>query len=254
MHLRSLILIPTCISLALAQESPPVKVESPPANAPAAEPVKPIISKLDENRFQIGEVILDRKTREIRFPTTVNMADGLIEYVIVLEKGKVHEALLLTTASPTHLNVALTLLRYAPSRELFPMIAATGHPTGIYQETPAAVKAAARITIELEWNDSGTIRRVPLNEWLQNPDNETALAAGPWLYTGSGFSEGKYIPELTGDILAIMVDPHAVINCPGSDNYDQAHWHAFSERIPPVGTKVSVVITPYSPPKPAPKQ
>ena len=66
MHLRYFLLIPACISLSLAQESPP-------ANTPSTEPVKPSVTKLDEYRYQIGDVILDRKSREIRFPTKVNM-------------------------------------------------------------------------------------------------------------------------------------------------------------------------------------
>ena len=47
---------------------------------------------------QIGEVIFNRKTREIRFPAAVNMAGGeLLEFAIVHANGKVHEALLISS-------------------------------------------------------------------------------------------------------------------------------------------------------------
>ncbi len=244
--LRLLILIPAWVSLALAQESPPTKPESPPAtNAATAEPVKPSVIKLDDTRFQIGEVILDRKSREIRFPTKVNMSEGLIEYLIVLQQGKAHESLLITAISPTHLNLAFTLLRYAPSRELFSLIDETGHPTGMYPDVSTPVKAAARIAVDVEWSDNGTIRRIPVNEWFRNTAKDTVMAAGPWLYTGSGFSENKFIPELTGDIAAIMTDSNAVINYPGSDNQDNVIWYAFPKRVPPVGTTVTLIIAPY---------
>ena len=115
MLFRLLILIPLCASLALAQDRSPVEPPPSPATDPGAEADKPTVNKLDETRCQIGGVIFDQKTREIRFPTKVNMTEGQLEYLIVHENGKVHESLLSTTVSPTHLNLAFTLLRYPPS-------------------------------------------------------------------------------------------------------------------------------------------
>ncbi len=249
---RSLLVIPACISFLLAQEITPVNPGPPPVKDAAADPVKPSVTKLDERRYQIGEVILDQKNREIRFPAKVNMAEGLIEYVVILQKGKTHEALLITSLVPTDLNLAFTLLRYAPSPELFSQINETGHPTGIYPEVSASVKAAARITMEAEWSDNGTTRRVPINEWLRDTAKDAALAPGPWLYTGSSLAEGKFIPDLTGDIAAIMGDSNAMINYPGTDNEQGVFWHAFPKRVPPVGTHVTVIITPHFKSKPLP--
>ena len=232
------LMIPACVSLALGQESPPV-------NTQTTEPLKPSVTKLDEFRYKIGDVILDRKTREIRFPTKVNMNEGLLEYLIVLQQGKVHEALMISTITPTHLNLALVLLRYTPSSELFSLINETGHPTGIYQDVAAPVKAAARITLDVEWDDNGTTRRVPVNEWVRNNSRGVGMEAGPWLYTGSSISNKKFIPDLSGDITSIMTDSNAMINYPGADNQDSPAWFAFPKRIPPVGTPVTVIIAPY---------
>ena len=242
---RFLLVIPTCVAISLAQEITPVKPESPPAKNAAAAPVKPSVTKLDETRYQIGDVILDRKNREIRFPANVNMAEGLIEYTIVLQKGKIHEALLITSISPTDLNLAFKLLSYPPSPELFSQINETGHPTGIYPEVPTPVRASARVAVEVEWSDNGSTRRVPINEWLRDNAKDVALAPGPWLYTGSNFAEGKFIPELSGDIFAIKLDSYAMIYYPGADNEQGVVWFAFPKRIPPVGTNVTVIITPY---------
>ena len=39
---------------------------------------------------------MNRLTRTIRFPAVINMREGLLEFVIVHDKGKVHESLLRT--------------------------------------------------------------------------------------------------------------------------------------------------------------
>ena len=252
MLIRTLFVISACVAFSLAQEITPVKPGPPQVKDATAAPIKPTVTKLDDTRYQIGGVVLDRKNREIRFPAKVNMAEGLIEYMIILQKGKVHEALLTTTVVPTDLNLAFLLLRYPPSPELFSQINETGHPTGLYPVVPAPVRAAARITMEVEWSDNGTTRRVPMNEWLRDNAKDAPLAPGPWLYTGSSFSEGKFIPNLSGDIASIKLDSYAMINYPGADNEQGVVWFAFPKRVPPVGTNVTVIITPYFKNKPLP--
>lgn len=267
------ILLAAVSSLAPAQDQPPVAPSSPPLQNPAPEPAKPApepakpatapakpkpepakpqIEKLSEGRYRIGTVTMDQKTREIRFPTKVNMSEGLLEYLVCLQQGKIHEALLITEITPTHLSLAFTLLRYPTSNELFSTLDETGHMTGLYPDVPLAVKAGARIAIEVEWNDNGTTRRNPINEWLQQSAKNTAMVAGPWLYTGSEFYEGKFVPEMTGDIAAIRIDPGAMINYPGPDNDDNV-WYGYPKRIPPKATPVTVIITPFYKPRTLPK-
>ncbi len=125
------------------------------------------------------------------------MTEGLLEYLIVHQNGKVHESLLSTEVSPTHLNLAFTLLRYPASKELYPLPNETGGVSDKFPEVPADVKAAARVTIDVEWTDDGKVRRVPVNEWIQHAVKATAMPAGPWVYGGSDFHEGKFVAETT---------------------------------------------------------
>ncbi len=80
---------------------------------------KPPVEKLDENRYRIGDVTIDKRTREIRFPALVNLREGILEYLIVHQNGKIHESLFRTETSPTNINLAFTLLSYKPSKELY---------------------------------------------------------------------------------------------------------------------------------------
>ncbi len=238
MLLRFLILVPVYASIVLAQEPPPDAV-------PSAEPVQPSVKKLDETRYQIGGVSFDEKSREIRFPTKVNMTEGLLEYLIVHLNGKVHEALLITEISPTDLNLAFTLLRYPPSRELYPLPEEDGSASSKFPEVPADVKARSRVAVDVEWTVDGKLRRVPINEWIQHAVKSTSMPAGPWVYGGSEFFEGKFIPETSGDIAAIFLAMSALINYPGDDNHSDEVWTPFPKRVPPVETNVTVIIAPY---------
>lgn len=236
----------TVVSLASAQDEAAKPPTAPPAPDQAAAPEKLQVEKLDATRYRIGKVILDQKSREIRFPAKMNMDSGLLEFLLVLEKGKVHEAMLVTDASPIHLNLAFMLLRYPPSTELFSQLNETGHMTGLYPNVPMEVRAGARILIEVEWKDSeGKIHRNPVNQWIQHSKKEEIMPPGPWLYTGSMSHEGKYVPDITGDIAAIFTAGEAMINYPGNDAESDLVWFAAPTGVPAKDTEVTLIITPF---------
>lgn len=250
---RVLILVPACATLVLAQVSPPAEPQPSPAPEKPEEPAKPSVKKLGATRYQIGDVIFDEKTREIRFPTKVNMTEGLLEYLIVHQNGKVHEALLITEISPTDLNLAFTLLRYPASRELYPLPNETGGTSDKFPDVPAELKAAARVTVDVEWTADGKVRRLPVNEWIQHAVKATSMPAGPWVYGGSEFFEGKFIAETSGDVAAIFLAQSALLNYPGEDHNNDDVWIPFPKRIPAEGTNLTVIIAPFQNAKPLPK-
>lgn len=252
MRLRFLISFPVFAALALAQDQSPVEPKSLPAPDQPVAPVEPSVKQLDATRYQIGEVVFDRKTREIRFPTKVNMTEGLLEFLVVHQNGKVHESLLATGVSPTHLNLAFTLLRYPPSKELYLLLDETGRVSDKIPDVPEDVKAGARINIDVEWSDGEKVRRVPVNEWIQHEVKSSAMPAGPWVYGGSGFHEGQFSAETSGDVVAIFLSMTALINYPGADNGDDTVWIPFPKRVPPQGTNVTLIIAPYRTAKPLP--
>lgn len=240
MNLRPLIFLFASAGLSLAEEAP-------------AETVKPSVKQIDETTFQIGEITFDKKTREIRFPAKINMVEGLLEYLVVHENGKVHESLLITTISPTDLNLAFTLLRYPPSRELYSVPTPAGETPVPVPEIPAEVKAGARVAIDVEWPENDKPRRLSVNEWIQHAVKTTSMPAGPWVYGASESYEGKYIPETTGDVAAIFLSNAAILNYPGADNGNDDVWIPFPKRVPAEGTAVTVIIAPYQNSKPIPK-
>jgi hypothetical protein len=234
----------TAVSSPADPDRSPVEPMSLPAPDQKMEPVKPSINKLDESRYEIGRVVIDKKTREIRVPTRINMTEGLLEYILVHENGKVHESLLVTDVSPTHVNLAFTLLRYPASRELYALPTPTGGLSDKFPEVPEKIKAGSRVLLDVEWKDGDQTRRLPINEWIQHTVTTAAMPSGPWVYGGSEFYDGRYVPEVSGDIAAIFIAQSALINYPGDDNRDDTVWVVYPKRVPAEGTHVTLIIRP----------
>lgn len=225
---------------AAAPESAP----EPPASATA----KPNVIDLGDGHYKIGLVTFDRATRQIHFPTELNMVEGLLEYAIVHESGKIHEALLHTKTKPLHINLALKLLRYKGSEELFQILDEDYRPTGKFPEVTEEAKTAARVELLLSWKTAdGTPGKATLNELITNTVTSQPVTPTPWVYGGSYLHEGSFAAESSGDIAAIFTSRGALFNYPGKDREDDTVWIPTPKRTPPVGTKVTVTIKPLTP-------
>jgi hypothetical protein len=219
------------------------------AQAPAAK-VEPKVEQLEKDLFRIGKLTFRPSTREIRFDAKINMQEGLLEYCIVRENGdKAHEALLATTVLPSDVNIALKLLRYPESPELLPLRDESGAFTTKYPDVPQEVREGARIEISVIWKDGAEEKKASINEWIAYAPTQQAMPLGPWLYTGSYSADGAFAADTVGDMVAIIMDGSALFNYPGKDNGNDEAWTVMSKRVPPLGSPVTVVITPYSQPK-----
>ncbi|MDP4624173.1 MAG: YdjY domain-containing protein [Akkermansiaceae bacterium] len=211
-------------------------------------PEKPTVEQIDATRYRIGEVVIDKKTREIRFPAVINLRDGLLEYLLVHTNGKVHESLFATDVSPTHLNVAFKLLRYEASRELYRIPKEPGVLSPDFYEEPEKIKAASRISISAEFEKDGETKTIPVHEWIRHETTAKSMLPTPWIYGGGEIYDNQFVPEQTGDIAAIYITNGSLINYPGEDNFNDDVWTSLTERIPEEGTKVTLVFAPYKEP------
>lgn len=213
-----------------------------------AEQSEAIVNKLDETRYQIGEITIDKKNREITVPAVVNFREGILEFLIVHEQGKIHESLFRTTASPTHLNLAFKLLRYPPSKELYRKWKEPGVITSEFYEENPETKENARVAIHVEFDEDGKTTKLPVYEWIRHETTAAAMQPTPWVYGGSETVNGKYIPETSGDIAAIFITNSSILNFPGDDNLNDEVWTCMTSRIPPLETPVTLIISPYEAP------
>jgi len=233
-----------------AEPRDPAKASPPPSDEKAATtataPDQPAVRDLGDGKYAVGKLIrLDRSNRRIILPASVNMVEGPLEFALVHQNGKIHESLLVTAARPFHLNVALKLLGFKESAELFPILDDDYRPTGRFHKVPAEIRSAARADIRVAWNDAGGTRReTALNKWIIYVPSGKPLPVIPWVYGGSYHHEGVFQAEAGGEFIALFTSQGSLFNYPGKDHDLDDVWIPATKSVPPVGTPVTVIIRP----------
>lgn len=208
------------------------------------------IQQIDENNYRIGKIHLNKKSRTITLPATVNILDGPLEYVLVLEKGQNHESLFTTDILPFNLNLALKLLNYQASLELFRILDQNYRPTAEFHQVTPEVQAAARanLFVAITQPDNKAPKELPLNGLILLAATGTPVPERPWVYNGSYIHKGKFKADLRGNVIALLEDSSALFNGPFDNRDGDRLWTANAKHLPPFGTPVTIII------KPAPKQ
>jgi hypothetical protein len=153
-----------------------------------------------------------------------------VEYVIVTERGKTHESVLRTEVEPQHIHLALLLLdARPPSSPIFPL-------------DPTLPLPGVPVEIEVGWRQDDREIRRPLEDLVVTRNRGNVLARGPWAYNGSYLSRSNFVAQQEGSIVALQVDPSALINNPrpGREN-DELH-HVNADALPLDSTPLTVWI------------
>lgn len=194
------------------------------------------VRALGGGRFAIGLVTLDKSTRSISFPATVNLREETVEYVIVHKSGKAHESIFRTEARPQDVHLAMLLLDVKPVM------------TNWFGADGKAPPQGEKVWIEVAWADLYSRHQMPAEDLVLNKETGRTLKRGAWIYNGSNFSEGMFTAQRDGSILSIHIDPDALMNSPrpGRENDDLYRPH--EEKLPPTGVAVLITIKLAPPP------
>lgn len=240
----------------LRAESPPVKEPE----APAAAPESPVVEKTGDHQFKVGLVEFDSKTREVRFPAWVNMHQGMIEFPVVHENGRVHEAIFATKALPLHLETALRLLRYKPSKEVFPTypgVDLNNPPPPEEWPKPVFPPAQPESHVQVFATWAGQAEPVDIRTMLyrsldteEKAEHEVRFdkLAPHWIFTGSTEKMGTQVESLGGAMVGIRTEPECSFNTVPDDAVHELEWFADPKRVPAPDTKVTIHIRPIATP------
>ncbi len=208
-----------------------------PANSSLALSNAPL-RRLDEGRYALGLVQLDKNRRTVTFPCEVNMTEGVVEYALVHRTGKVHESVLKTDVDPAQIHLACLLLT-------------PGHsPEGPRETIAPPDLTGPRIRIWAQWTVLGVEKQVALEDLVSNTLTRSRMSRGPWVYNGSRVVEGTFLAARDGSIVAIIADPDALVNNPRPGRDDDEIWTVNRALVAPVGTQVQVTFALADHPEP----
>lgn len=192
----------------------------------------PSLKKIGEDKFRFGEVMIDQKNRILEFNATSNQRNGLIEYALVHESGKTHEALFRTKVRPQILHASLLLLKQPVESRFF---------ENLWSEEPIKLDLGkSRIRTEVQWDQNGTLHTSSLEELSLNTKDKSSLREDAFIFTGSRKIEGTYLAELSGSMIAVYADEEAVINSSDHDSNNDDVWIANEKQMPELETPVRI--------------
>lgn len=146
--------------------------------------------------------------------------------------------------------VSINTRAYIVHAGLLALGAEPGHPVQFYPEYRAA--EGPEIDITVVWKDEkGQIQRMPAQQWVRETRSKEAMKY-PWIFTGSEIvkdpdsGEQYYAADTTGELICVSNFPSAVLDLPirSTDSNEALLFEAFTENIPPIGTPVTVILTP----------
>jgi hypothetical protein len=161
--------------------------------------------------------------------------------------NKSYEAVVAVNVRPSIIHAGLLIVG-----------AKSGHPAQF--QPNFAPPTGTEIAIEVRWKDEhGKVRSAPAGDWIRNIKTKKSLNMN-WVFAGSQLvtdeTTGKqdYMAD-GGDMICVLSLPTAMLDLPlyGSRDPDSRLFEAFTERLPPAGTPVTILLKPIlsATPKPA---
>lgn len=189
------------------------------------------IVKLDQDRYRIGQILVDKAERHFEITGKFIRKDPPIEFLAVAKGGsRGYESLLELDVNVYEFNLACILIGLDTHKGIPPQ----------KHFDPTKINGDA-VEIWLSWTVDGKSHRHEASELFQF--HTQRLAQGEWVYTGSFFTrDGSYMAEQGGGTLVgIVHDPASIIEHRtgfGGGSYSELKLDP--ELIPPENTEVKV--------------
>ena len=173
------------------------------------------------------------------FAGHICLTAGQLEMFICPEGTKEHESVISSSALASEIHMALLLLDCKPGK------ASSWNP--VYRPAHGPT-----IDATVTWRDekSGKTKSTDAKQWIRDVDTQKAMAQR-WIFGGSEFwtdpdtGEEVYYGD-SGELICLSNFSTATIDVDvkSSQANDGLLFEAFTENIPPVGTKVYTILKP----------
>lgn len=191
-----------------------------------------------ERLSKVDRAWIDAKRNRVLVDGQVSLREGVLEMFACPRNTKEHESVVSVEAKAFVLHAGL--------------LAAGAEPGGPVRFDPEYQPPfGTEINIDVLWLDNdGKRHKVRAQEWVRDVRTKKAMKY-PWVFAGSGFWRDEetgrqhYMAE-AGDLICVSNFTTAMLDVPAeSTNVNTGlAFEAFTEKIPPLGTPVRLVLTP----------
>jgi hypothetical protein len=217
-----------------AAEEEPAQAAAPqqPETAPASRAGNLVRLAVDY------DVWMDTKRKLVVVDGEICLREGMLEMFACPRGTKEHESIVAVNSRPYFVHTALLAVG-----------AQAGRPVQFAPEYVPATGTTVDILV-LWVDEDGQRHRSRAQDWIKNMRTERAMEHD-WVFAGSGFwvdeetGEQHYLAD-GGDFICVANFGTAMLDLPVKSPQDNADllFTAFTERIPPLGTKVRLVLIP----------
>ncbi len=218
-----------------------VVAAEPKAAAPAAKATAPAsqLKRLSPD----ADVWIDQQYKRVVLRGEVVFRQGPLELFACPKGTKEHEAIIACNGKAYLTHAGLLALGAEP-----------GQPVAFRPEYRAA--SGPEIEVMIYWKDAeGKAQQARGQDWIRDVKTGKSLDQ-PWVFGGSGFwkdesSGQEYYMAESGDLICVSNFPSATLDLPieSSQSNESLVYECFTEKIPPIGTPVTVTLTPKLPQK-----
>jgi len=231
-------------ALAAAPAPKPAVKELTPQEASAKEvdPGLDIAGAKEPAGFQrlqkTGNVWWDTKGNRVVMVGEICLREGQLEMFACLKGTKEHEAIVAVPSKAMDIHAALLACK-----------AEAGSPAKFIPKYEPA--RGTRIDVTVFWTDkNGKRHQAPAQDWIINTRTDKPMTEY-WVFGGSGFYEDeetgrRYYKAEDGDFVCISNFTTAMLDLPieSSQSNEALLFKANTDAIPPIGTKLTLVLTP----------
>lgn len=218
----------------------PAKAETAPAKSEVDASKQKLLASLKESGLEV-----DLEEREVRMKAKICLSQGILEYLVCLENTFEYESMFSTKCKPSTLHLALLLIGRVPC----PLRGVDALWWGGAREADRA-----RVSLEIEYEERGEKQRHRVSELMASREQEEGAVPDNWVFIGSMFvkQEGKnlYAADHSGVVVSVWPNGSSVIQFAEKTGNpyqgDDLGIEVDAEAIPPVGTEVKLVFTPYN--------
>jgi len=218
-------------------------------------PSRPLIDCPEERLIPLDEtqpIWISRDRKQVVLMGTICLREGMLELFACRRGSKEHESIVSVTVEPFLIHAALLAIGAEP-----------GEPAKFSPEF--VPPSGPEIEIEVRWVDeeNGSIVYRKAQELVVEIDYENYDQEGyvpkqmsiPFVFTGSFFQEFEgesgrritaYMADATGELFGLSNFPASMFDVPirSSDSNLELLFAPYTDRIPKLGTPVTLVLTP----------